>query len=160
MFLKPYRVKSNIQMKGSDKKKLKAEVKKKFPVLSDEELTALLPDKEEVIMSKIYTHDGVSVLLYVHNKSPLFFVLEKDKVFYPTVYTLWKFPKLLPSFPTWPAVTKNLSNGADLMIPGIVVDQERGIKAYQDGQLKKVSENQDPTLRIEMTRLFSSRAML
>ena len=51
---------------------------------------------------------------------------------------VWKLPKLLPSFPTWPAVTKNLANGADLMIPGIVVDQERGIKAYQDGQLKKV----------------------
>jgi hypothetical protein len=31
MFAKPFRVKSNTQMKGSDKKKLKAEVRKKFP---------------------------------------------------------------------------------------------------------------------------------
>ena len=33
MFLKPFRVKSNTQMKGSDKKKLKAELKKRFPYL-------------------------------------------------------------------------------------------------------------------------------
>jgi hypothetical protein len=31
MFAKPFRVKSNTQLKGSDKKKLKLEIRKRFP---------------------------------------------------------------------------------------------------------------------------------
>lgn len=137
MFLKAYRVKSNIQMKGSDKKKFKAELRKKFPQLTDDILNDLLPTKDEVVLSKIYTFNGDSVLVYTHQKNPLFFELEKDKVIFPTVYTLWKFPDLLPSFPTWPLVLPKIANGADLMIPGIVVDYERGDKAYLDGKLKR-----------------------
>ena len=49
MFHKPFRVKSSTQMKGSDKKKLKAELKKKFAALTDDDaLNALIPAKEEV----------------------------------------------------------------------------------------------------------------
>ena len=48
MFHKPFRVKSSTQMKGSDKKKLKAELKKKFAALNDDALNALIPAKEEV----------------------------------------------------------------------------------------------------------------
>lgn len=48
MFHKPFRVKSSTQMKGSDKKKLKAELKKKFAVLHDDALNSLIPAKEEV----------------------------------------------------------------------------------------------------------------
>ncbi|TRY72572.1 hypothetical protein TCAL_00197 [Tigriopus californicus] len=137
MFLKAYRVKSNIQMKGSDKKKFKAELRKKFPLLTEERLNELLPTKDEVVLSKIYTFNGDSVLVYTHQKNPLFFELEKDKVIFPTVYTLWKYPDLLPSFPTWPLVLPKIANGADLMIPGIVVDYERGDKAYLNGKLKR-----------------------
>ena len=53
MFLKAFRVKSSTQLKGSDKKKLKQSLAKKFPSLSDEDLNALLPNKDEVIMSKV-----------------------------------------------------------------------------------------------------------
>ena len=48
MFHKPFRVKSSTQMKGSDKKKLKAELKKKFAALHEDALNALIPAKEEV----------------------------------------------------------------------------------------------------------------
>ena len=47
IFTKPYRVKSNTQMKGSDKKKLKAALKKTFPLLTDDQLNELLPMKEK-----------------------------------------------------------------------------------------------------------------
>ena len=85
MFLKPFRVKSNTQMKGSDKKKLKATLKKHFPKLSDEDLNILLPTKDEIVVSKIYTFAEESVLLYIHGKNAVFFELEKEKIFYPSV---------------------------------------------------------------------------
>ena len=48
MFHKPFRVKSSTQMKGSDKKKLKADLKKKYSILQDDALNSLIPAKEEV----------------------------------------------------------------------------------------------------------------
>ena len=48
MFHKPFRVKSSTQMKGSDKKKLKADLKKKYAILHDDALNSLIPAKEEV----------------------------------------------------------------------------------------------------------------
>ena len=94
IFIKPFRVKSNTQMKGSDKKKLKASLKKFFPNLSDEDLNSLLPTKEEIVVSKIFTFNEESVLLYIHNKNTVFFEMEKDKIFFPTIYTLWKYPEV------------------------------------------------------------------
>ena len=49
------------------------------------------------------------------------------------MYALWRHADLLPSFPTWPPVAKKLANGADLMLPGVVVDRELGLKAYNLG---------------------------
>ena len=94
MFTKPFRVKSNTQMKGSDKKKLKAAVKKCFPSLSDEDLNVLLPMKEEIVVNKIFTFSEESCLVYIHKKNAVFIELEKEKLFIPTVYTLWKLPEV------------------------------------------------------------------
>lgn len=137
IFIKPFRVKSNTQMKGSDKKKLKASLKKSFPNLSDTDLNVLLPTKEEIVVSKIFTFNEESVLLYIHNKNTVFFEMEKDKIFFPTVYTLWKHPNLIPFLTTWPPVMSRIANGADLMLPGVIIDEEKGIKAYCDGRLSK-----------------------
>lgn len=80
MFGKPFRVKSSTQMKGSDKKKLKTTLKKHFPKLSEEDLNTLLPTKDEIVVSKIFTFAEESVLLYIHAKNTVFFELEKEKV--------------------------------------------------------------------------------
>jgi len=124
-------------MKGSDKKKLKASLKKFFPNLSDDDLNALLPTKEEIVVSKIFTFNEESVLLYIHNKNTVFFEMEKDKVYFPSVYTLWKYPEFIPYLTTWPPVMSRIANGADLMLPGVIIDEEKGIKAYCDGRLAK-----------------------
>jgi len=137
IFTKPFRVKSNTQMKGSDKKKLKTSLKKSFPDLSDEDLNLLLPTKEEIVICKIFTFNEESVLLYIHKKSPVFFEMEKDKIFFPTVYTLWKYPQLLPFLTTWTPVMQRIANGADLMLPGVITDEEKGMRAYCDGRLAK-----------------------
>ncbi|XP_057677444.1 eukaryotic translation initiation factor 2D isoform X1 [Corythoichthys intestinalis] len=119
MFAKQFRVKSNTVMKGSDRRKLKADISAAFPSLSSDELTELVPNKEELNVVKIYTHKGDGVTIYVGHKNPLFFEIEKQ--LYPTVYTLWRYPAALPTFRTWPLVLNKLIGGADLMLPGVVV---------------------------------------
>jgi Pre-PUA-like domain len=37
---------------------------------------------------------GESVLLYILGKNTVFFQLEKEQNFLPTVYTLWKHPEV------------------------------------------------------------------
>uniref|UniRef100_A0A665T0D3 Eukaryotic translation initiation factor 2D n=1 Tax=Echeneis naucrates TaxID=173247 RepID=A0A665T0D3_ECHNA len=119
MFSKSFRVKSNTVIKGSDRRKLKADVSAAFASLSADELSELIPNKEEINVVKIYAHKGEAVTLYVLHKNPLFFELEKR--LYPTVYVLWRYPALLPTFKTWPPVLQKLIGGADLMLPGVVV---------------------------------------
>lgn len=119
MFAKTFRVKSNTVIKGSDRRKLKADISAAFPALSADELSELVPNKEELNVVKIYAHKGDAVTLYVLHKNPLFFELEKR--LYPTVYMLWRYPAALPTFRTWPPVVQKLVGGADLMLPGVVV---------------------------------------
>uniref|UniRef100_A0A3P8SVB3 Eukaryotic translation initiation factor 2D n=1 Tax=Amphiprion percula TaxID=161767 RepID=A0A3P8SVB3_AMPPE len=119
MFAKAFRVKSNTVIKGSDRRKLKADISAAFPSLSADELSELIPNKEELNVVKIYAHKGEAVTVYVLHKNPLFFELEKR--LYPTVYVLWRYPNLLPTFRTWPPVLEKLIGGADLMLPGVVV---------------------------------------
>lgn len=119
MFTKAFRVKSNTVIKGSDRRKLKADIADAFPTLSAEEVSELVPNKEELNVVKIYAHKGEAVTLYVLHKNPMFF--ELDKVLFPTVYTLWRYPSALPTFITWPAVLEKLIGGADLMLPGVLM---------------------------------------
>ncbi|KAL6119125.1 eif2d [Pungitius sinensis] len=118
MFARQFRVKSNTAIKGSDRRKLKADVSAAFPSLTADELSELIPNKEELNVVKIYAHKGDALTLYVLHKNPLFFELEKR--LYPTVYALWRHPALLPTFRTWPPVLEKLIGGADLMLPGVV----------------------------------------
>ncbi|TRY65340.1 hypothetical protein DNTS_017860 [Danionella cerebrum] len=119
MFAKAFRVKSNTVVKGSDRRKLRADISAAFPSLSVDDLNELIPSKEELNIVKIYAHKGDAVTLYVLHKNPIFFHLEKQ--LFPTVYTLWRYPTMLPIFSTWPPVLQKLSGGADLMLPGVVV---------------------------------------
>ncbi|KAM3933236.1 eukaryotic translation initiation factor 2D [Leptodactylus fuscus] len=136
MFAKVFKVKSNTVMKGSDRRKLRADVSSSFPALSTENLTELMPPKEELNIVKVYAHKGDSLTIYVHNKNPIMFELEKT--LYPTVYTLWRFPDLLPTFTTWPPVLEKMTGGADLMLPGVVVPST-GLPAVEQGRLCAVN---------------------
>jgi len=135
--VKPFRVKSNTQLKGSDKKKLKAQIKAAIPKFTDDDLNTLLPTKEEIISSKVYTFGGDNVILYIYKRDTVFFQIEKENQFFPTVYTLWKFPKVLPVLTTQVPVMSRLLNGADLMLPGVIVDDSKCIKGFCDGLLEK-----------------------
>ncbi|XP_066559383.1 eukaryotic translation initiation factor 2D isoform X2 [Amia ocellicauda] len=103
----------------SRRRKLKTELSAALPALSAAQLAELVPGKEELNVVRVYAHKGDPVTLYVLHKNPVFF--EVDKQIYPTVYTLWRYPDLLPAFTTWPAVLQKLAGGADLMLPGVVL---------------------------------------
>lgn len=91
-----------------------------------------MPPKEELNIVKVYAHKGDSLNIYVHSKNPIVFEVEKN--LYPTVYTLWSFPDLLPCFTTWPPVLEKMAGGADLMLPGVVVPST-GLPVVQQGVL-------------------------
>ncbi|XP_045439020.1 eukaryotic translation initiation factor 2D isoform X2 [Pipistrellus kuhlii] len=113
-------------------RKLRADVTAAFPTLGTDQASELVPGKEELNIVKLYAHRGDAVTVYVSGGNPVLFELEKN--LYPTVYTLWSYPDLLPAFTTWPLVLEKLVGGADLMLPGIVVPPA-GLPQVQKGDL-------------------------
>lgn len=64
------------------RRKLKADISAAFPSLSADEVSELVPNKQELNVVKIYAHKGDAVTLYVLHKNPLFFEVERR--LYPT----------------------------------------------------------------------------
>ncbi|XP_076463313.1 eukaryotic translation initiation factor 2D-like [Babylonia areolata] len=133
MFLKPFRVKTQTTMKGSDRKKLRADIEQQYPGLSSGAVADLIPNKGDLTQVKLESHSEEHFLVYCFQKNPVFF--ESFKKLYPTVYTLWKFPDMLPVFTTYPPVFQKLLKGADLMLPGVEVKGEHHPKMF--GNLQK-----------------------
>lgn len=122
MFQKPFRVKTQTAIKGSDRKKLRASVGASFSTLTADDLTLVIPAKDEMTVTKIYIHSGDTAVIFSVHKNPVF--LELDRCLYPTVYTLWKFPHMMLTMTTWPQLLQKLLRGADLMLPGVIVKEE------------------------------------
>ncbi|XP_042235584.1 eukaryotic translation initiation factor 2D-like [Homarus americanus] len=130
MFIKPFRIKSQTQLKGSERKKLRAELFQAYPSLTSNDLSKLMPNKEDVTLVRMYCYKGESVNVYQVQKDPLFFMVEKEKEIYPTVYLLWKCPDLMHTFTTHAHVIAILAGGADLMLPGIITKGEMNPHSY------------------------------
>ncbi|XP_059490719.1 eukaryotic translation initiation factor 2D isoform X2 [Neocloeon triangulifer] len=127
-------------------KKLKADVLKCFPQLTEEHLQTLLPSKASVSAVKLLTHSSTYANVFcVQNESdpapvPLFF--EVEKAHYPTVFLLWKHPSLLYHFTVWDPVIDFLRKGADLMLAGVVNHKESDFgQNLQLGQPVAVNTN-------------------
>lgn len=116
MFIKPFKTKSNVQLKSSDRKKLQSKVIERY-ALTDEQLSLLFTSKATISQIKIITHSEQIVTVYACDKKPLFFECPESG-FLPTIYSLWLVPTMVPFFTTHPAVLPRLANGADLMLPG------------------------------------------
>ncbi|XP_061182626.1 eukaryotic translation initiation factor 2D-like [Saccostrea echinata] len=128
MFLKPFRVKTQTSIKGSDRKKVKSTLQSCYPSISTKDACDIVPNKAEMTIAKINTHSGVNVLVYCVEKNPV--LIDVDGVVFPSVYTLWKYPDLLPVFRTHPPVFTKLAGGADLMLPGVVVEGDITPKTF------------------------------
>ncbi|XP_017687620.1 PREDICTED: eukaryotic translation initiation factor 2D [Lepidothrix coronata] len=136
MFARAFRVRANTAIKGSDRRKLRNDVAAAFPNFSAEQLAEFIPYKQELNVIKIYCHRGEAVTVYMNQKNPILF--EVEKALYPTVYSLWAYPDLLPAFSTWPPVLQKLAGGADLMLPGVVVPSS-GFPQVEQGTLCAVT---------------------
>ena len=57
------------------------------------------------------------------------------------VYSLWKYPEMLPSVSTGPYVFTKLQGGADLMLPGVILPKLEvpELKGVERGQLCSVN---------------------
>lgn len=133
MFLKAFKIKSNAQLKGSDTKRLKARLQNEYPTLTDSEFQTLFPSKSSITCVKVVTHSGFVSSVFSVDKRPMFFEIEGGNLA-PTLYTTWLLPEILPYFTTVSGVLPKLSNGADLMLPG-VVPMGTGLRMY--GNFKK-----------------------
>ncbi|XP_053990481.1 eukaryotic translation initiation factor 2D-like [Hylaeus volcanicus] len=136
MFIKPFKVKSNNQLKGTERKKLCQEILAAYPMLTDEETQQLVPKKEAISVMKIITYGGQLGKVYCAAKIPVFFQLDSlHSALLPTIYTLWHHPNLLRVFTTRLPVVSKLASGADLMLPGVVVKEP--VTLYSFGKLPK-----------------------
>ncbi|XP_006622671.1 eukaryotic translation initiation factor 2D isoform X1 [Apis dorsata] len=136
MFIKSFKVKSNNQLKGTERKKLCEEISAIYPTLTDEETQTLIPKKEAISVMKIATHNGHLGKIYCVAKIPMFFELESlHQALLPTIYTLWHHPNLLKTFTTYPPVISKLIGGADLMLPGVYLKEP--VTLYSFGKLQK-----------------------
>lgn len=99
MFIKPFQIKSNVQMKGSEVKKFKQKLTECF-TLSESDLVDLFPSKAAYSIVKIVTksEDNVNVTVLTVDKRPMFF--EHKEKWFPTVYSLWIVPGMVPYFTT------------------------------------------------------------
>ncbi|SJL15774.1 uncharacterized protein ARMOST_19279 [Armillaria ostoyae] len=120
MFKKPLGgFKNSAPIRSSDRRKLKQRVITAFSV-SPEDGDLLVP--EGILTAKFSTHLDLPGVAYMSSDGdPLWITLGKgsDELI-PTIYTLWKKPRLLPFICTPAAVIPILVGGADLMIPGVI----------------------------------------
>lgn len=118
MFKKPFKVKSNTAIRGSERRKFRDAVGRNYPEIPSDMLSTLVPNKEEMTVMKILTYSEQNITCYCLKKNPIFFEINGSIM--PTVYTLWQHPNFCLSFKTFPNVLSKLQGGADLMFPGII----------------------------------------
>lgn len=96
MFLKPFKLKSNAPLKGSDAKKLRQRIQTEFPNTNPD---LLIPAKSNVTVLKLITHGEWQTNVYCADKLPMFFENEDNKLV-PTLYSLWQVSVSLAGFTT------------------------------------------------------------
>ncbi|KAJ6526619.1 eukaryotic translation initiation factor SUI1 family protein [Mycena vulgaris] len=136
MFKKPLStLKTSAPLRSSDRRKLKQRVVAAYS-LSPDDGDILVPDG--ILSVKFNTHLNEPGIAYLApDGDPLWFTLGKGSDdLIPTVYTMWKQPRLLPFLSTPPAVIPVLVGGADLMIPGVV----HHTPSLNEGQLVSISQ--------------------
>uniref|UniRef100_A0A1I7SSF2 PUA domain-containing protein n=1 Tax=Bursaphelenchus xylophilus TaxID=6326 RepID=A0A1I7SSF2_BURXY len=113
MFKKPFSVKSNTNIRNSERKKLFAS----FPSDSVDKF----PSKAVFSICKVINFQQREVNVYFCERTPVFFNISDDANIYPTLYFLWQFPAAIPILLIHDQVFEFIQNGADLMLPGVFI---------------------------------------
>ncbi|XVF63448.1 hypothetical protein PTKIN_Ptkin09bG0087700 [Pterospermum kingtungense] len=158
MFKKAVEAKAQQRLSGADRKKLKRTIRDRFPRASDADIDALLPPKAEITVAKFQNRVHVYA---VEGGFPVFFDVDgRGSDIYPTVFSLWKVPELLPFFTLKGGeVSRFVIGGADLMFPGISVGAE-GLASFSAGEpwAVKVPGNPAP-IAVGSTTMSSDEAL-
>ncbi|KAI7867020.1 hypothetical protein BDF14DRAFT_1882133 [Spinellus fusiger] len=141
MFKKPLsNLKTFSPLRSSDKRRFQNEAYDAYPHIkekfSQEGVSQLIPDTLQ--SAKFTTHINTSGVVYLADKMPLWIKVDQSLPI-PTVYTLWQYPDILPILYTWSPVVQKLSEGADLMIPGLVPGAEGVLPVLNTGDLVAIT---------------------
>jgi len=64
MFLKPFRTKSSVTVRNSDRRKVKSRLGSFFPEMTEDQIGNLIPAKGDLKENKIYTHKEYFNLIF------------------------------------------------------------------------------------------------
>lgn len=109
--------------------------------MTEEDVEAILPSKAgELEMNKL---TGSKIVVYSLDKIPILFDPSGKGDIVPTVFGLWRSPKLVPTvYLKHPAVSQFVVGGADLMLPG--VDLSQGLPQFAKEDLVSISVHGNP----------------
>ncbi|KAJ7323398.1 Eukaryotic translation initiation factor 2D [Desmophyllum pertusum] len=113
-------------------RKLRSDVSNAFPSLSQDELSEIIPNKEEITVMRLMTHSGQNVTVFCLSGEPIFFEVEK---------------KVIPT---------------DLMLPGIILpsDGVSALGHFEKGAVCSVCLKGNRTPVAVGTTLVSSTDLL
>ena len=135
-------------MGKADIKRLRSQLMDEFPTLTKRMLDKVLRSKEDVDINVLKCTNGTQ--LYVPGDGPPAFFDDGFGAVFPTLFTLWKLPAIMPELVTHGPVSKFLlpkerSAGADMMLPGVIVPDD-GLGSFAAGQKRcmRVEGNDAP----------------
>jgi len=119
MFKKPEDVqeRSKSLMRKKDIQKLRADIMKQMPLVTEDSLATLFHNKANVECCKLMS----KTLLYLSDGVPYFYDENGRNKLFPTLQFLWLHPNCVRQFLIHHHVSKFVLNGADLMLPGVAV---------------------------------------
>ncbi|KAH9441476.1 hypothetical protein Pst134EB_030144 [Puccinia striiformis f. sp. tritici] len=129
MFKRAHSTKPGTRITGSARKKLISSINQEIAA------QALPPS---ISISRAYTHLKEQISIYYDDQpNPIYFQAESRLV--PTIYTLLEHPRLLPILETNSVVLDKLTNGADLMRPGLLRTDLQKITHLKKNDLVAIS---------------------
>mmetsp|Transcript_30037 Transcript_30037/g.82445 ORF Transcript_30037/g.82445 Transcript_30037/m.82445 type:complete len:593 (-) Transcript_30037:91-1869(-) len=142
MFKKPFAVQGTNLLSKKDVKQLKAQLSDQFPALEEKAIDELLPEGQV----KVFKLDNRCLLYSAGDAAPVFFDAEGRGEIYPTLITLWQYPYIMMELTIHPPVSKFVLNGADLMLPGVIVPTNgvAGLGAVTKGQRRCIKIEGNP----------------
>lgn len=148
IFKGEFKVTTQSLLGKADIKRLRTSLMDEFPALTKKMLDKVLRSKEDVEVHVLKCSNGTQ--LYVPGDGPPAFFDDGFGGVYPTLFTLWKLPAVMPELVTHGPVSKFLlpkerSAGADMMLPGVIVPEE-GLGSFAEGQKRciRVQGNDAP----------------
>lgn len=117
MFKKSYTAQGQNLLSKKDLKALKSQLCELYPSLTEKEVDEILPEGQ----AKVVKLDNRCLLYSAGDAPAAFFDAEGRSELYPTLYTLWQYPHIMQELTIHPPVSKFVLNGADLMLPGVLV---------------------------------------